>query len=472
MTVNPADSAIFADLFGTKAMRALFSDRQRLQYMLDVEAALARSQARLGIIPEAAAQAITEAATVDRLKLTEIAASTLVVGYPVVALVKALGASAGKEAARYVHWGATTQDIVDTALVLQIRAGLDLVESGVAAIVRALVEKATRHRGDVMAGRTHLQHALPITFGCKCAVWLAPLLDDIERLRQLRPRVLKVQFGGAVGTLASLGEQGRAVTLGLAQELGLAAPDAPWHVSRGALVEAAAILGTICGNLAKLATDVILLMQTEIAEVFEPYQAGRGSSSTMPQKRNPIASEYIIAAARGVHALVPLMMGAMAQDHERATGPWQSEQLALPQIFVLTSGALAHATSLAEGMTVDIARMRRNLDLTGGLILAEAVMMALAEKTGRGAAHDLVEHACGAALAQHRPLGDVLAEDAAITAHLDSAAIARLVEPANYVGEAAAIVDRVTGRAREILGTGAESVYVEGSQRQHGKDAS
>jgi 3-carboxy-cis,cis-muconate cycloisomerase len=284
--------------------------------------------------------------------------------------------------------------------------------------------------------------------------------------------VLKAQFGGAVGTLASLGGQGRAVTLELAKELGLAAPEAPWHVSRGALVETAAILGTLCGNLAKLATDVILLMQTEIAEVFEPHQPGRGGSSTMPQKRNPIASEYIIAAARGVHALVPLMLGAMAQDHERATGPWQSEALALPQIFVLSSGALAHAATLAEGMTVDVARMRRNLDSTGGLILAEAVMMALAEKTGRGAAHGLVEHACARAIEQRRPLGAVLAEDAAITAHLDAASIARLVEPANYVGEAAAIVDRVTGRAREVLGTAGESVYVEGRQHQHGKDAS
>jgi 3-carboxy-cis,cis-muconate cycloisomerase len=471
MTVNPADSAIFADLFGTVAMRELFSDRRRVEAMLDVEAALARCQAGIGIIPETAAQAIGAAATVERMPIAEIAASTRVVGYPVVALVKALAAAAGPDAARYVHWGATTQDIVDTALVLQIRAGLDLVEHGVAAIVRALAERASRHRGDAMAGRTHLQHALPITFGYKCAVWLAPLLDDIERLRQLRPRVLRAQLGGAVGTLASLGGKGRAVTVALARELGLAVPDAPWHVSRGALVETACVLGTICGNLAKLATDVILLMQTEIAEVVEPYEAGRGSSSTMPQKRNPIASEYILAASRGVHALVPLMMGAMAQDHERATGPWQSEQLALPQIFVLTSGALAHAASVAEGMSVDVARMRRNLDSTGGLILAEAVMMALAESTGRSAAHDLIEHACARAIARRRPLGEVLAEDAAIAAHLDPPALARLMEPANYVGEAHAVVDRVVGRARDVLGTGGESVYVERPERPHTKDA-
>jgi 3-carboxy-cis,cis-muconate cycloisomerase len=322
----------------------------------------------------------------------------------------------------------------------------------------------------VMAGRSHLQHALPITFGYKCAVWLAPLLDDIERLRQLRPRVLKAQFGGAVGTLASLGTQGRAVTVGLAAELGLGVPDAPWHVSRGALAEAASALGIVCGNLAKFATDIILLMQTEIAEIFEPHQAGRGGSSTMPQKRNPIASEYVIAAARGAQALVPLMLGTLAQDHERATGPWQSEQLALPQIFVLTSGALAHATTLAEGMTVDVARMRRNLDSTGGLILAEAVMMALAEKIGRGAAHDLVEHSCARAIERHLHLGEVLAEDAAVAAHLDPPSLARLLDPANYVGEAGAVVDRVVGRARGLAAAAVASMSM-GSERQQGDDA-
>jgi 3-carboxy-cis,cis-muconate cycloisomerase len=471
MTVNPADSSIFGGLFGSEAMRVLFSDRQRLQNMLDVEAALARAQARLGIIPPEAAQAIGAAAAIDRMPLAEIAASTLVVGYPIVALVKALGAAAGEDAARYVHWGATTQDIVDTALVLQIRDGLDLVERDIVVIGRALAEMAVRHRGDVMAGRSHLQHALPITFGYKCAVWLAPLLDAIERLRQLRPRVLRVQFGGAVGTLAALGTDGRAVTVGLAQELGLSVADAPWHVDRAGLVETASFLGLVCGSLGKFAADIILLMQTEIGEVSEPYQAGRGGSSTMPQKRNPIASEYIIAATRGVHALLPLLFAAMAQDHERATGPWQSEQLALPQIFVLTSGALAHSKTLAEGITVDVERMRRNLDSTGGLILAEAVMMALAEKIGRGAAHHAVEHACGRAIAGRRGLGEVLAEDAVIAAYLDPPTLTRLADPVNYVGEADAVVERVVGRAREVLGSDGGCVYLQESERQHAKEA-
>jgi 3-carboxy-cis,cis-muconate cycloisomerase len=452
MSVNPADSPIFGALYGTAAMHAVFDDRALIQRMLDVEAALARVQARLGVIPTASAEAITAAATVDRLSLEEIGASTRIVGYPVVALVKALGRAAGGEASRHVHWGATTQDILDTALVLQIRQGLDIVEAELAATGRALAAAARRHRGDVMAGRTHLQHALPITFGYKCAVWLAPLLDHLERLRAIRRRVLRVQFGGAVGTLASLGaEKGRAVTVGLAAELGLAVPDAPWHVSRDGLAEVACLLGLICGSLAKIATDVILLMQTEIAEVFEPHEAGRGGSSTMPQKRNPIASEYVLATTRGVHALVPLMLGAMAQDYERATGPWQSEMLALPQIFVLAAGALAHARAIAEGMTIDVGRMRRNLDATGGLVLAEAVMMALAEKIGRDAAHDLVHRASDAALAENRPLADVLAEEPAVARHLDEAEVRRLLDPAGYLGEATAVVDRIVERATRTI---------------------
>jgi 3-carboxy-cis,cis-muconate cycloisomerase len=452
MSVNPADSTVFGGLFGTDAMRGVFSEQGFVQKMLEVEAALARVQARLGIVPAAAAAAITAAAKVERVSLAEIGASTGVVGYPVVAVVKALGRAAGGDAPRYVHWGATTQDIMDSALVLQMRDGLDLVESALREIVAGLAEKAAAYRGTVMAGRTHLQHALPVTFGYKCAVWLAPLVDHLARIEALRARALTVQFGGAVGTLASLGRQGRAVTEGLAQELGLAVPDAPWHVNRERVVEVACVLGLICGNLAKLATDVMLLMQSEIGEAFEPHQSGRGGSSTMPQKRNPIACEYIIAASRGVHALVPLMLHAMAQDHERATGPWQSEWLAMPQIFVLAAGGLAQAAVLAQGLTIDAERMRRGLDVHQGLIMAEAVMMALAEKIGRDAAHHTVQHACDRAIEQHRALVDVLAEDIAVTPHLDRAALLRLTDPASYLGEATDVVDRVVTRARERLG--------------------
>lgn len=441
MAAHPADSAVLGALYGAPEMRELFGDRRRLQLMLDVEAALARAQARLGLVPAEAAEAIAAAARVDALDLDAVAASTAVVGYPVVALTKGLGRAAGAEAARWVHWGATTQDILDTATMLQAREGLALLERDLLRTLDGLAALARRHRDSVMAGRTHLQHALPITFGCKCAIWMQPLLRALDRLRALRRSGLQVQFGGAVGTLASLGDKGEEVAAGLAAELGLAAPAAPWHVDRGPLAEIACALAVLCGGLSKLATDVMLLMQTEVAEVFEPHQSGRGGSSTMPQKRNPIACEYVLAAARGVHAATPLMLSAMAQDHERATGPWQAEDLALPQIFVLTSGALRHAVTLAEGLVVDPERMRRNLDATDGLIMAESVMMALAERLGRDEAHHRVQAACERVVAEGVGFLDALAADPEIAGALPREELAERLRPEAYLGRAGRIVD-------------------------------
>jgi 3-carboxy-cis,cis-muconate cycloisomerase len=450
MPINPSDGPILGVLYGSDAMRAVFDERAYFQRMLDVEAALARVQARLGIIPADAARAITAAALFQNLDPAELASSARNVGYPVVGLVAGLSRAAGKAGA-WTHWGATTQDIMDTATVLQVREGLTLVRGELLGLLRALVGKAEHHRHTVMAGRTHLQQALPTSFGLKCAVWASPLPGHLQRVDQLRARVEHVEFAGAAGTLASLGDQGIAVMEGLAQELGLNAPAAPWHVCREALAETVAFLGIVCGTLAKFATDIILLAQTEVGEVAEPYVAGRGSSSTMPQKRNPIASEYILAAARGAQALVPLMLGTMAQDHERATGPWQAEALAVPQAFVLTHGALLHACSIAEGMVVDAARMRRNLELTHGLIVAEAVMMGLAPHLGRGEAHHVVKHACDVALAEGIALADALAREQAVTEKLDRSAIEHLTDPAGYLGSADAFIDRVLAEAREVL---------------------
>ena len=447
MPVNPADSAVFGTLYGSDAMRAVFDERAYLQAMLDVEAALARVQARLGVIPAEAAEAIGRAARVENLDLAELAASVRNVGYPVVGLVRQLSRAAG-EAGRWTHWGATTQDIMDTASVLQMRDGLRLMRCELGAIGAGLARLAETHRGTIMAGRTHLQHALPTTFGLKCAVWLQPILTHLQRLDELRPRVEVVEFGGAAGTLASLGDRGIAVLEGLARELGLGAPAAPWHVVRDGMAEAVGFLGLVCGSLAKIATDVILLSQTELAEVSEPHQEGRGGSSTMPQKRNPIASEYILAAARAVQALVPVMQGAMAADQERASGPWQAEMLALPQAFVLAHGAAQHARAIADGLVVDPDRMRRNLEAGGGLIMAEAVMMGLAPALGREAAHHAVRSACDRALTERLSLHDALLREVSVAERLDAAAIARLTEPANYLGAADAFIDRVLAAAR------------------------
>jgi 3-carboxy-cis,cis-muconate cycloisomerase len=449
MPTNPADGPILGTLYGSDAMRAVFDETAYFQRMLDVEAALARVQGRLGIIPQAAVEPIVEAANRGDLRTEVLAASARNVGYPVVGLVSELSRGAG-EAGGWTHWGATTQDIMDTATVLQVRDGLRLVEAEMRGLLTALSGQARTHRDTVMAGRTHLQQALPTTFGLKCATWAMPFIGHLDRLPALRNRVELVEFGGAAGTLASLGDQGLAVMEGLAAELGLGAPIAPWHVCREGLAEAVAYLGLICGNLAKFATDIILLAQTEVGEVAEPYVAGRGASSTMPQKRNPIASEYILAASRTVHALVPVMLGAMAQDHERATGPWQGEALALPQCFVLTHGALQHARAIAEGMVVDPARMKVNLGLTHGLIVAEAVMMGLAPHLGRGEAHHVVKHACDVALTEKVPLTDALERDPAVSSRLDRAAIERLTDPASYLGSARAFVDRVVAAAAKV----------------------
>jgi 3-carboxy-cis,cis-muconate cycloisomerase len=446
MTVNPADSPVFGALYGTEAMRACMGEMALLQHMLDVEAALARAQSRLGIVPAEAAEAIMAAARAERLDLAALAAATRNTGYPVVGLVRQLSQFAGPEAGRWTHWGATTQDIMDTAVVLQMRAGLDLIRAELLAVNAGLAALARRHRGTVMAGRTHLQHALPVTFGTKVAVWLSPLVTMVERLDQLRPRLERLQFGGAAGTLASLGAQGLAVQEELARELGLAVPDIPWHVARDGVAEAVSFLGLLCGALSKMATDVILLMQTEVAEVAEPHQEGRGGSSTMPQKRNPISCEYIIAQSRGVQALVPQMQAAMAQDQERGTGPWQAEPLAIGQAFLLAHGALAQARVLAEGLTVDALRMRRNLESTGGLIVAEAVMMGLAPVLGREAAHHAVHHACDAALAQGIPLAEALMAEAEVRSRLSAEEVARLTDPSAYLGSAEAFIDRVLRR--------------------------
>ena len=446
MSVSPIDSSVYGGLFTTPAMRAAFADEARLQRMLEVEAALARAQAKLGLIPLQAAQEITARADVARFDLAEIGKATKLVGYPIVSLTKALSEACAGDAGRWVHWGATTQDIIDTGLVLQLRDGLDLIRADLAGIEAALAGLAQRYRETPMAGRTHAQHALPITFGFKCALWLAPLQRHSDRLARLSDEVAVVQFGGAVGTLASLGADGIRVMEALAAELGLRAPPIPWHVGRDGLAEVASFLGLLTGSLGKIATDVTLLMQAEIGEVAEPYQEGRGGSSTMPQKRNPIACEFILACAKNVRELVPVMLDAMIQDHERATGPWHAEWVALPQAFALTAGALHHARALLEGLVVDPERMRRNLDTTRGMISAEAVMMALAPHVGREEAHHLVAAACHRALAHDRHLLEELQADAAITAHLPPERLVELLEPSNYTGFAAEFVDRVLAR--------------------------
>src|SRR6266851_3345902 len=380
MTIGMLSSTLFGDMFGAAAMRAVFAELAFLVRCAEVEAALARAQARIGIVPGEAAAAISAgvvaiAANPEALDLDRLKRETETVGYPILPLVRQLAERAGP-AGRWLHWGATTQDIMDTASVLQIRDGIQLIESDLALLRGHLAGLARRYRDTPMAGRTHLQHALPITFGYKAAVWLAAFDRHAGRLDELKPRVLAVQFGGAAGTLASLGEGAASLAsrTELARELGLAEPAITWHVARDAFAETVQFLALLGGSLAKVALDVMLMSATEFGEAAEPFVAGRGSSSTMPQKRNPISCELILAAAKALRQHAGLVLDAMVSDFERATGPWHVEWIALPESFGYAAGALHQTAFMIGGLIVDSARMEKNLAMTHGLIVAEAMI--------------------------------------------------------------------------------------------------
>jgi 3-carboxy-cis,cis-muconate cycloisomerase len=437
------DSALFRDMFGTAEMRAVFSDEALVGRYLETEAALARAQARAGVVPQSAADAIHAAAQAVVIDFDKLRRETEIVGYPILPLVHQLSEAAG-EAGRYVHWGATTQDIMDTANVLQLRSALDIVDRDLKELRDCLADLARKYRDTPMAGRTHLQQALPITFGYKAAVWLSSIDRHIERVEQALPRILVGEFAGAAGTLASIGEGGLEIQKFFCEELGLGQPSMTWHVARDGIAEAVTLLGLITGTLGKIATDIMMMSATEFGEVSEPFVPGRGASSTMPQKRNPISSELMLAAAKAVRQHVATMLDGMIHDFERATGPWHLEWVSLPESFLLTASSLANARFMLAGLVVHERRMRENLDLTHGLIVAEAVMMAAAPKLGRQQAHDVVYEACRKAIEGGGQLADILADMPQIIDALGSVeAIRHHCDPANYLGLSGQMVDRV-----------------------------
>lgn len=443
MSSTVYDSLLFRDMFGTAAMRDVFSDKALVGRYLEAEAALARAQAKLGAIPAAAGTKIDAASKSIQIDFERMRHETEIVGYPILPLVHQLAEAAG-DAGGYVHWGATTQDIMDTANVLQIRAALDLVEADIEALRGILAKLALAHRDTPMAGRTHLQQALPVTFGYKVAVWLSSIDRHAERLPEIRSRVEFGEFSGAAGTLASIGQGGLEMQAAYCAELGLAQPPITWHVARDGIAEVICFLGLVTGSLAKIATDVMLMMATEFGEVAEPFVPGRGASSTMPQKRNPISSELMLAAAKSVRQHVATMLDGMIHDFERATGPWHLEWIAVPESFILTASALANARYMLDGLVVHEGRMRQNLDLTNGLIVAEAVMMAAAPKLGRQHAHDVVYDACRKAIETGAMLADILAENTEVVEALGGrAAINAACDPVNYLGLCGEMVDRV-----------------------------
>ncbi len=443
MPSTAIDSAVFRDIFSTEPMRQVFSDENRVQKYLDFEAALARAQAKLDVIPKAAAEEIVRHCNAGEIDYAKLKTQTERIGYPVLPVVQQLVALCKDGLGEWCHWGATTQDITDSATIMQIREALALVEQEINAIADALAALAKKYRDTPMAGRSNLQQAVPITFGYKMATLLAAFERHKQRLKEMRARVLVGEFGGAAGTLSSLGKRGLEVQAELMKELKLGQPAIAWHTVRDCIAEIGCFLGLVTGTCGKIAFDVKLMMQTEVEELYEPFHEGRGSSSTMPQKRNPISSVYITALTAVVRQHVAALLNAMEEDHERATGPWEIEWIVLPEIFCLSAGALAQTRFVLTGLQVDEKRMRANLDITKGLIVSEAVMMGLGPHLGRQYAHDLVYDICRKVVATGRPLVDLLAENEEITKHLDRAALAKLCDPANYLGQAGEMVDRV-----------------------------
>ena len=452
MTATALDSVIFRDIFTTPEMREVFSDERRTSYYLEIEAALARAQGRLGIIPDKAAREIERQCRIENIDLARLKQQTERVGYPILGVVQQIVDLCADGLGEWCHWGATTQDITDTAAIMQIRAALELVEKDMEATAAALAELSRRYRDTPMAGRSNLQQAVPLTFGFKTAALLAAMQRHRERLAQLRPRVLVGEFGGAVGTLASLGADGLKVQAAMMDELGLDQPDIAWHTVRDRIGEVACFLGLLTGTLGKISMDVKLLMQTEVAEVYEPFHEARGSSSTMPQKRNPISCLYIHSTVALVRQHVAALLEAAVADHERSTGPWEIEWISLPEIFLLASGALAQTKLLVCGLEVDADRMRANLDLTSGMIVSEAVMMGLGPHLGRQRAHDLVYDICRKVSATGVPLVELLAQNADISKHLTRAELDRMCDPAAYLGLAGEMVDKVLAREPRRVG--------------------
>jgi 3-carboxy-cis,cis-muconate cycloisomerase len=439
-------------LYSTPRMAALFSDEAHIARMLAFEAALARAEAACGVIPAHAAGAIADACQMELFDVPSLFRDAASAGTVPIPLVQRLTALVVEEARGYVHWGATSQDAIDTALMLQMRDGLDLLLDGLRELGDASALLAERHRHTTMAGRTLLQQALPITFGLKAARWTALVARQTAALRSVRSAALALQFGGAAGTLASLGEDGPRVQDALARQLGLSSPPLPWHAERDRVGTIASALGVLAGSVSKIAEDIALLAQSEVGETSEAVAPGKGGSSTLPQKRNPVDATLALAAGRLALGCVPVLLTAMAQEHERGVGGWQAEWSALPDLFRYTAGALAHTSAAVAGLNVDAERMRANLDATYGLIMAEALTTALAPALGRHVAQRLVQQVCRSALENGVSLRDAAEAEPSILEHLSAAALTRTLDPAHYLGSTDIFIDRALDQWREARG--------------------
>ena len=430
---------LIESLATTEPLADLFSDQSVLQAMLDFESALARAEARAGVIPQSAANVIRKLAKAENFDIAHLAAATLRAGTPGIPLAKALTEkvrTANADAAGYVHWGATSQDVADTALILLLKRAQPVLSADIVRLTRALKKLSHEHKQTVMLGRTLMQPAPPITFGLKAAGWLASVQRNKENLDTAFSEALVLQFGGASGTLASLGKKGTDVARVLANELKLACPEAPWHTQRQRLATLMCACGILTGSLGKIARDISLLMQAEIAEVAEQGGDGRGGSSTMPHKTNPIGCALTLASAQRVPGLVASFLSGMVQEHERGVGGWQAEWPTAASIIQATGLAAASMAEVAEGLSINAARMRSNIDATHGVIFAERAAMLLGAKLERDVARKILQDAVKKSTKQKRRLSEVLAEIPEVTNHLDRATLRNLERPEEYLGSA------------------------------------
>ena len=430
---------LIESLVTTEALAEVFSDHSVLQAMLDFEVALARAEARVGVVPQAALEPIAAAAKADNFDMAALARAMLRAATAAIPVVKELTAKVrakNAEAARYVHWGATSQDVADTALILLLKKAQPLLAHDISRLESALTKLSEQHKNTVMLGRTLLQAAPPVTFGLKAAGWCAAIGRSRARLERASREAFLVQLGGATGTLASLGDKGISVAKELANELDLPCPEAPWHTHRDRLATLVCACGVLTGELGKMASDIALLMQNEVAEAAEPAGEGRGGSSTMPHKRNPAGCTVTLAAAQRVPGLVATFLSAMVQEHERAVGSWQAEWPVVAGVIQSTGLAAASMAEVAEGLTVNADRMRSNLDATKGVVFAERATILLGEKLGRDVAHRVLEEAARKSVSQGRHLAEILTEMPEVTSHIDRAALRQLEVPEQYLGSA------------------------------------
>jgi 3-carboxy-cis,cis-muconate cycloisomerase len=451
---DPASSALLGPLFSSGEMRALFADKAVIGRMLQFENALARAEVAAGVIPSKAASAIDAACKPSLYDAAAIGKAAGLAGNVAIPFVKALTAQVAHkdaDASRFVHWGGTSQDVIDTANSLAFRAGAKLLARDLQRTVRGLVRLSEKHRKTPVIARTLMQHALPTTFGLKLANEAAAFARAAQLLDTAVEKACVLQFAGAAGTLAALGRKGPAVAKRLASELKLPPAGGPWHAQRDRIAELASALGIVIGTCGKFARDISLHMQTEVGEVFEPAAKGRGGSSAMPHKRNPALSFQILASANLAPGLVASVLSGMVQEHERATGGWQSEWIAMPQLFLLASGALERTAEIAEGMEVHRERMRKNLDLTNGLIMAESAQLALRASLGKNEAHELLEDASRKALRSNRHLMEILVTDPRVSKVLTRKLLQALFDPLSYLGSANEFQDQALRSARRYL---------------------